>query len=54
MKTELGTKIFELQRYFVEMKLPKLSLQEKKTAEIGDCGLFVKLSDCTLCMIFVE
>ena len=54
MKTVLSAKIFELQRYFGEMKLLKLFLQGKRTAEFKDYGLFVKLSDCSLSMIFVE
>ena len=54
MKTVLGAKIFELQRYLSEMKLLKLSLQGKRTGEFKDCGLFVKLSDCSQSMVFVE
>ena len=50
----LGAKIFELQRYIGEMKLRVLSLQEKKTAKFGDCELFVKLSDCSGCVLFLE
>ena len=54
MKTMLGAKIFELQKDFGKMKLWKLFLQRKETAKFGDCELFVKLSDCSECVTFLE
>ena len=54
MKTALSAKIFETQRFLGELKLYKLFLQRKKTAEFGDRESFVKLSNCTVCEIFVE
>ena len=38
MKTVLGAKIIELQRYFGEMKLLKLSLQGKKLQNLKVVG----------------
>ena len=54
MKTMLGAKIFELQRYFGKMKLWKLFLQRKETAKFVGCELFVKMSDCSEYAIFLE
>ena len=54
MKTVLSVEIFELQRYFGEMKLWKLSLQRKRTAKFENCRYFVKLSDCVLREIFLN